>query len=209
MSRSGWLDRRTIAAFDVVELPPPTPSSCRASPEPNAEASRPSRSPCRCTTQIDVNGVEQPALAGATPHPCAPQRQHFVAHLSADRSGSDVSHRVPILQACVTGAWSTITETSTTFKFCLSLWEGVCLIRGESCCLIDVVRAGSITAAATGLNYTTSAISPAGRQLEVEAGQPLLERHARGIRLTEAGSGTGSPCRAHRNTAAGRPRGAG
>jgi DNA-binding transcriptional LysR family regulator len=54
--------------------------------------------------------------------------------------------------------------------------------------LIDVVRAGSITAAATGLNYTTSAISQQVAKLEVEAGQPLLERHARGIRLTEAGS---------------------
>ncbi len=39
-----------MAALDVVELPPPTPSSCNASPEPNAEASRPSKSPSRCTT---------------------------------------------------------------------------------------------------------------------------------------------------------------
>ena len=53
--------------------------------------------------------------------------------------------------------------------------------------LVDVVRAGSITAAATSLNYTTSAISQQIAKLEAEAGQPLLERHARGVRLTEAG----------------------
>ncbi|MFI7671531.1 LysR family transcriptional regulator [Nocardia sp. NPDC049526] len=54
--------------------------------------------------------------------------------------------------------------------------------------LIDVVRAGSITAAAARLNYTTSAVSQQIAKLETEAGQPLLERHARGIRLTEAGA---------------------
>jgi len=53
---------------------------------------------------------------------------------------------------------------------------------------VDVVRAGSITAAATRLSYTTSAISQQITKLETEAGQPLLERHARGIRLTEAGA---------------------
>ena len=52
----------------------------------------------------------------------------------------------------------------------------------------DVVRSGSITAAATRLSYTTSAISQQISKLETEAGQPLLERHARGIRLTEAGA---------------------
>lgn len=53
--------------------------------------------------------------------------------------------------------------------------------------LLDVARAGSLTAAASRLNYTTSAISQQIAKLESEAGQPLLERHARGIRLTEAG----------------------
>jgi DNA-binding transcriptional LysR family regulator len=53
---------------------------------------------------------------------------------------------------------------------------------------VDVVRAGSITAAAIRLSYTTSAISQQINKLETEAGQPLLERHARGIRLTEAGA---------------------
>jgi DNA-binding transcriptional LysR family regulator len=53
---------------------------------------------------------------------------------------------------------------------------------------VDVVRAGSITAAATRLSYTTSAISQQITKPETEAGQPLLERHARGIRLTEAGA---------------------
>jgi molybdate transport repressor ModE-like protein len=54
--------------------------------------------------------------------------------------------------------------------------------------LVDVVRAGSLTAAAARLDYTTSAISQQIAKLEAEAGQPLLERHARGVRLTEAGS---------------------
>lgn len=54
--------------------------------------------------------------------------------------------------------------------------------------LVDVVRAGSLTAAANRLSYTTSAISQQIAKLEAEAGQPLLERHARGVRLTEAGA---------------------
>ncbi len=54
--------------------------------------------------------------------------------------------------------------------------------------LVDVVRAGSLTAAAGRLSYTTSAISQQIAKLEAEAGQPLLERHARGVRLTEAGA---------------------
>ena len=54
--------------------------------------------------------------------------------------------------------------------------------------LVDVVRAGSLTAAAHRLSYTTSAISQQIAKLEAEAGQPLLERHARGVRLTEAGA---------------------
>lgn len=54
--------------------------------------------------------------------------------------------------------------------------------------LVDVVRAGSITAAAAKLSYTTSAVSQQIAKLESEAGQPLLERHARGVRLTEAGA---------------------
>lgn len=54
--------------------------------------------------------------------------------------------------------------------------------------LVDVARAGSLSAAADRLNYTTSAISQQIAKLETEAGQPLLERHARGVRLTEAGA---------------------
>ncbi len=53
--------------------------------------------------------------------------------------------------------------------------------------LCDVATHGSITAAAEALGYTTSAISQQITKLEKEAGQPLLERHARGIVLTEAG----------------------
>ncbi|MGY4720050.1 LysR family transcriptional regulator [Naumannella huperziae] len=54
--------------------------------------------------------------------------------------------------------------------------------------LADVAEHGSLTGAAAALGYTTSAISQQLRRLESEAGQPLLERLPRGIRLTEAGA---------------------
>jgi DNA-binding transcriptional LysR family regulator len=50
-----------------------------------------------------------------------------------------------------------------------------------------VSRLGSLTAAATELNYSTSAVSQQISLLEREIGTTLLERHARGVRLTEAG----------------------
>lgn len=53
--------------------------------------------------------------------------------------------------------------------------------------LCEVAAHGSITAAAEALGYTTSAVSQQIAKLEKEAGQPLLERHARGIVLTDAG----------------------
>lgn len=53
--------------------------------------------------------------------------------------------------------------------------------------LREVAAHGSITAAAEALGYTTSAISQQIAKLEKEAAQPLLERHARGVVLTEAG----------------------
>lgn len=53
--------------------------------------------------------------------------------------------------------------------------------------LREVASHGSITAAAEALGYTTSAVSQQIAKLEKEAGQPLLERHARGVALTDAG----------------------
>lgn len=53
--------------------------------------------------------------------------------------------------------------------------------------LVEVAHHGSITGAATALNYTPSAVSQQISRLEAEAGQPLLDRHARGITLTDAG----------------------
>ncbi|MDT0378172.1 LysR family transcriptional regulator [Streptomyces sp. DSM 42041] len=53
--------------------------------------------------------------------------------------------------------------------------------------LAEVVRHGSMTAAAEALAYTPSAVSQQIRRLEAELGQPLLDRHARGVRPTEAG----------------------
>jgi DNA-binding transcriptional LysR family regulator len=50
-----------------------------------------------------------------------------------------------------------------------------------------VVETGSISAAATSLRYTPSAISQQISTLEREAGTPLLERVGRGIRPTAAG----------------------
>jgi DNA-binding transcriptional LysR family regulator len=50
-----------------------------------------------------------------------------------------------------------------------------------------VVTMGSITAAATNLGYTPSAISQQVAGLEKQAGLPLLERVGRGVRPTAAG----------------------
>lgn len=50
-----------------------------------------------------------------------------------------------------------------------------------------VGRLGSLTAAATELSYSTSAVSQQISLLERETGARLLERHPRGVRLTEAG----------------------
>ncbi|RZU63022.1 LysR family transcriptional regulator [Zhihengliuella halotolerans] len=53
--------------------------------------------------------------------------------------------------------------------------------------LSDVARFGTMTLAAEALGYSVSAISQQVRKLEAEAGQPLLQRHSRGIFLTDAG----------------------
>jgi DNA-binding transcriptional LysR family regulator len=50
-----------------------------------------------------------------------------------------------------------------------------------------VVTSGSITAAATNLGYTPSAISQQVTALEKQAGMALLERVGRGVRPTDAG----------------------
>ncbi|MFF0312368.1 LysR family transcriptional regulator [Streptosporangium sp. NPDC004379] len=54
--------------------------------------------------------------------------------------------------------------------------------------LLDAVAAtGSFTAAAARLNYTQSAVSRRIAALETQAGGPLFDRLARGVRLTPAG----------------------
>jgi DNA-binding transcriptional LysR family regulator len=53
--------------------------------------------------------------------------------------------------------------------------------------LARVAEAGSLTAAATRLHLTVSAVSQQVAALEREAGQALLERRARGVALTQAG----------------------
>jgi DNA-binding transcriptional LysR family regulator len=53
--------------------------------------------------------------------------------------------------------------------------------------LTEVAERGSLTAAALALSYSTSSVSEQIAALEREAGLPLLERGARGVRLTEAG----------------------
>jgi DNA-binding transcriptional LysR family regulator len=50
-----------------------------------------------------------------------------------------------------------------------------------------VVTSGSVTAAATNLGYTPSAVSQQVAALERQAGVPLLERVGRGVRPTAAG----------------------
>jgi DNA-binding transcriptional LysR family regulator len=51
-----------------------------------------------------------------------------------------------------------------------------------------VAAAGSVVGAAATLRVTTSAVSQQLARLEREVGQRLLERHGRGVRLTEAGA---------------------
>ncbi|GAA6526930.1 LysR family transcriptional regulator [Intrasporangium sp. DVR] len=53
--------------------------------------------------------------------------------------------------------------------------------------LLRVVETGSITAAAAELMFSPSAVSQQLRRLEAEVGQPLLQRHARGMIPTDAG----------------------
>jgi molybdate transport repressor ModE-like protein len=53
--------------------------------------------------------------------------------------------------------------------------------------LREVARRGTITAAAEAMAVTPSAVSQQLRILEAEAGLPLLERHGRRVRLTDAG----------------------
>ncbi|MFI6350968.1 LysR family transcriptional regulator [Streptomyces sp. NPDC050560] len=50
-----------------------------------------------------------------------------------------------------------------------------------------LARHGSVSGAAAGLHVTTSAVSQQMAKLEHEAGQRLLAKHGRGIRLTDAG----------------------
>src|SRR5437764_6576598 len=66
-------------------------------------------------------------------------------------------------------------------------WDDEMLNVGRLRLLHAVARLGSLTAAAAELNYSTSAVSQQISLLEREAGAPLLERHARGVRLTETG----------------------
>lgn len=53
--------------------------------------------------------------------------------------------------------------------------------------LREVGRLGSLTSAAAALSFTTSAVSQQIAKLEHEMGVALLERHPRGVALTEAG----------------------
>jgi DNA-binding transcriptional LysR family regulator len=53
--------------------------------------------------------------------------------------------------------------------------------------LVEVARQGSFSAAADALSYTQSAISQQVAALEAETGMTMLERQARGVRLTSAG----------------------
>lgn len=51
----------------------------------------------------------------------------------------------------------------------------------------EAVRTGTVRAAADTLNVAPSAVSRQIAQLELELGAPLLERHRRGVKPTEAG----------------------
>ena len=55
--------------------------------------------------------------------------------------------------------------------------------------LRELNRRGTVTAVAEALAYTPSAVSQQLATLEREAGVPLMERHGRRLRLTDAGRG--------------------
>lgn len=71
------------------------------------------------------------------------------------------------------------------YKFCYCQRVGADLNRLRI--LAAVSRSGSMAGAAAELSYTQSAVSQQIRKLEAELGVALVERHARGVRLTEAG----------------------
>lgn len=58
---------------------------------------------------------------------------------------------------------------------------------GRLTVLTAIARHGTMTGAADELSYTPSAISQQIRRLEAEVGMKVLERHPRGVSLTEAG----------------------
>ena len=53
--------------------------------------------------------------------------------------------------------------------------------------LLAIEREGSISGAARSLGYTAAAVSQQLAKLEKEIGVPLVRRHARGVKFTEAG----------------------
>ena len=55
--------------------------------------------------------------------------------------------------------------------------------------LRELQTRGTVTAVAEALSYTPSAVSQQLATLEREAGVPLVERHGRRLRLTDAGRG--------------------
>lgn len=69
--------------------------------------------------------------------------------------------------------------------------------------LAEISEYGSLTGAAEAMMYTTSAVSQQMRRLEVEAGQTLFERRARGVVLTDAGTALVSRAHAIRRELAG------
>src|ERR671936_2374551 len=62
--------------------------------------------------------------------------------------------------------------------------------------LREVARCGSFSAAAEALSFTQSAVSQQIAALEREAGTVLVQRSARGVRLTEAGESLVRPTEA-------------
>ena len=74
--------------------------------------------------------------------------------------------------------------------------------------LREVATRGSFSAAADALHFTQSAVSQQIAALEREAGTPLVERNARGVRLTRGGRGAGPPHGRHPRTPRGRGGGA-
>src|SRR5690606_16015971 len=120
--------------------------------------------------------------------PCLPG-QRRVAHTPARFRSHPIRVR-PLLPACIrTGPCVYLRLVhGCVHRCCTALrLEGMDLSLARLRMLRELHRRGTITAAATALHYTASAVSQQLAQLERDVGTRLLERRGRRVQLTDQG----------------------